>query len=59
MENGDAWVLPWRRFIVDASTGAATAVVVFAAAGVLRDVLFALLTAGALVGVAWMLERRS
>ena len=59
MKSGDAWVLQWRRLIVDVSTGAATAVVVLAATGALRDIPVAVLTAGALVGIAWGLERRS
>jgi hypothetical protein len=52
MRNGGAHLLQWRQLIVDVATGLAAVLVV--AATVLP---ISVLIAGALVGVAWMLER--
>jgi len=56
MRIGNAWVSQWRQSIVDFATGAA-AVLVAAASVASADLLVTLSIAGALVCVAWMLER--
>jgi hypothetical protein len=54
--GGDAGVLHWRQFIVDALIGAAALAVAFAAASATTGVVYMLLIPGVLVGIGLMLE---
>jgi len=56
MENGDAWVLRWRRLIVEVLVVAATFALAFAATDTPGDIPFMLLVAAALVGAGLILE---